>query len=68
MSRLNVIALKAFEFRDAQHAEGETFAAAPLDAVQLINRRLVRLDTAHPHEAPKPRRTYRRRDLVADKP
>lgn len=73
MHRIGLIARRRFEWQGRTFAEGEALTSAPLEAVILINRRDARLDPRQPtpvaptpSKAPKPKRTYKRRDLVAE--
>ena len=58
-----LIALKPFDHRGTHYRTGERFEAEPVTAAILTRKRDARFAEA---DVPKPKRTYRRRDLVAE--
>ena len=59
-----LIALKSFTHQGTFYRAGVAFEAEPVTAAILTRKRDARFAT--PADAPNPKRTYRRRDLVAE--
>jgi len=63
---VQLVALRAFIYKDRSYRAGEQFEAEPVTAAVLKRRQDARFATAS--DQPKKPRTYRRRDLVAETP
>jgi len=59
-----LIALKPFDHRGTHYRTGERFESEPVTAAILTRKRDARFATEA--DVPKPKRAYRRRDLVAE--
>ena len=63
---VQLVAVRAFTYKDRSYRAGEQFDAEPVTAAVLKRRQDARFATAS--DQPKKPRTYRRRDLVAESP
>lgn len=74
MAHVIVTALKPLEYRGRSHVRGDKFEAVPVEALALQRTGHVTLTTGAMVEppvvkpAPRARRSYRRKDIVAESP